>query len=484
MININGLILRNLEEQVLKNQQDIEDFKAGKQTIEEFGIRVLGIVPTPADLPSQGDNYGDAYLVGSETPYNMYIWSRFENGDPPSRWINIGVFPAPGPAGARGEIGSVITTGQGTNIPDPTRANDYYIDTLTGIMYRSIESANRGFIWDSGFSIKGSIGPVGPQGKQGIQGMPGPQGKVGPIGPQGIQGPRGPVGPAFNIQATLASTSQLPTPTAEMQDEGFGYLIPDEEGNKHVWIIQGEKNVGPFKWVDVGIAGIGVKGDPGTDGLGLNTLTDTNLTLGDTTVQYDTADGIQITSTMRQTFNNGTNHDSMINLDIPLIAGEGIIIDKAEGDEKVVIKETSKKKLYLHTITLSTAQKLYTFNLYLSKDRAFTSLADFKTWLLNNIFLQEPGTSNDICYTNRNIATECWFGRTDYSSEEEKEIPYRVRIGILGEGNTSNAFRIIVYYYEMYVDTSQANSCFTRNWGTYSSNTLIFGFNDVCTPVI
>ena len=94
MITYNGIIKRNLEEQVLKNQQDIEDFKAGKQTIEEFGIRVQGVLYTPDDLPTQGDNYGDAYLVGTKTPYNMYIWTRSN----PSKWVDIGVFPAPGPA--------------------------------------------------------------------------------------------------------------------------------------------------------------------------------------------------------------------------------------------------------------------------------------------------------------------------------------------------------------------------------------------------
>ena len=68
MITYNGAKGRNLEEQVLKNQQDIEDFKSGKQTIEEFGIRVLGVLPSESDLPAQGDNYGDAYLVGTKTP--------------------------------------------------------------------------------------------------------------------------------------------------------------------------------------------------------------------------------------------------------------------------------------------------------------------------------------------------------------------------------------------------------------------------------
>lgn len=389
MITYNGTTIRNLEEQVLRNQIDIEDFKAGKQTIDEFGIRVQGILFRESDLPTQGDNYGDAYLVGEKTPYNMYIWSRIKNGDPPAAWINIGIFPAPGPAGARGEIGSVIITGQGMDIPDPTRADDYYIDTLTGIMYRSIETANKGFIWDSGFSIRGMIGPVGPQGKQGVQGKPGPQGKVGPIGPQGIQGIRGPVGPAFNIQATLASTSQLPTPTAEMQDEGFGYLIPDAEGIKHIWIIQGAQNVGPFIWVDAGVAGVGVKGDPGTDGLGLNTLTDTNLTLGNTTVQYDTTDGIQLNSTMRQTFNNGTNHDSLIDLDIPLVAGDGISIDKAEGDEKIVVKAVGNTYRHMivirHKVYISDPNYYITLTLDSSYSQPITEISQIASNLIGNI---------------------------------------------------------------------------------------------------
>lgn len=389
MLIYDGNEYRNLEEQVLQNQKDIEDFKAGKQTIDEFGIRVQGVLFSADDLPTQGDNYGDAYLVGEKTPYNMYIWSRIKNGDPPAAWINIGIFPAPGPAGERGEIGSIITTGQGTNIPDPTRVNDYYIDTLTGIMYQSIQT-NQGPKWNSGFSIRGMIGPVGPQGKQGIQGKPGPQGNTGPIGPQGIQGERGPVGPAFNIQATLASTSQLPTPTAEMQDEGFGYLIPDTEGTKHVWIIQGAQNVGPFTWVDAGVAGVGVKGDPGTDGLGLNTLTDTNLTLGDTTVQYDTTDGIQITSTMRQTFNNGTNHDSTVDLDIPIVAGSGIIIDKAAHGEKIEIKAEAGKTyrhmlVIRHKVYISDPNYYITLTLDSSYSQPITEISQIAADLIANV---------------------------------------------------------------------------------------------------
>ena len=75
---------------------------------------------------------------------------------------------------------------------------------------------------------------------------------------------------------------------------------------------------------------------------GINTLTDVNLTLGDTTVQYDTTDGIQINSTARFT-TQGTNHDTMMDLALPVVGKDGIVIDKAADSEKIDVKvDTSK----------------------------------------------------------------------------------------------------------------------------------------------
>ena len=69
---------------------------------------------------------------------------------------------------------------------------------------------------------------------------------------------------------------------------------------------------------------------------GINSLTDVNLTLGDTTVQYDTTDGIQLTSTGRFTYVDG-NHDATIDLDLPIIGTNGIVIDKVADSEKIEI---------------------------------------------------------------------------------------------------------------------------------------------------
>jgi len=333
MLKYGNRELRNLEEQVEQNAQDIEDFKNGNQTIAEFGITVVGILKSALELPDQGEDYGDAYLIGTQAPYDMRVWTR-DVANNTAKWVDLGQFPLAGPKGDKGDIGSVIIAGQGEPLNNPTSAYQYYINTVTGYWYTS-QSNPDGFMWVKSFTLKGEKGDRGEQGKQGVQGPKGDTGATGPIGPQGIQGQKGDVGPAFNVQGTLASTANLPTPTAAMQDKGYAYIIPDTEGTKHIWVIQGPEG-GPFQWVDVGAAGVGIQGPAGTNGIGLNTLTDTNLTLGDTTVQYSTDEGISINSTMRQTF-DGTNHDSMIDMALPIIGVDGITIDKADNAEKIEI---------------------------------------------------------------------------------------------------------------------------------------------------
>lgn len=334
MLQFGNKEFRNLEEQVEKNAQDIQDFKDGNQTIAEFGITVVGILATADELPAQGENFGDAYLIGSQPPYDMRVWTR-DVANNTAKWVDLGAFPLQGPKGDKGDIGSIITAGFGEPLNNPTNANQFYINSETGYWYIPNQTQT-GWEWIKMFTLKGEKGDRGLQGKQGVQGLTGPQGKIGPIGPQGPKGDTGDVGPAFNVQGTLASSSNLPTPTAAMQDKGYAYLIPDTEGTKHIWVIQGPEG-GPFQWVDVGTAGVGIQGPKGTDGVGLNTLTDTDLTYGDVTVTYDTTDGIGINGTMRQTY-DGTNHDSMVDMHIPLVPGTGILIDKNTDADKVEVK--------------------------------------------------------------------------------------------------------------------------------------------------
>ena len=79
MLKFGNQEFRNLEEQVLKNKNDIQDFKDGNQTIAEFGIKVVGIVSDAASIPAVGEEFGDAYLVGTQPPYDMRVWTRNVN---------------------------------------------------------------------------------------------------------------------------------------------------------------------------------------------------------------------------------------------------------------------------------------------------------------------------------------------------------------------------------------------------------------------
>lgn len=336
MLKFGNQEFRNLEEQVLKNKNDIQDFKDGNQTIAEFGIKVVGIVSDAASIPAVGEEFGDAYLVGTQAPYDIRVWTRNVNNDT-AAWVDLGQFPLQGPKGDKGPRGTEWTVGYGAPKYNPSRSGDMYLDKVTGNGY--IASTLSGTLkWELQFNLKGPRGMDGPQGPQGLQGEKGAKGDKGEIGPSGPQGPKGDVGPAFNVQGTLASSANLPTPTADMQDKGYAYIIPDTEGNKHIWIIQGPDG-GPFTWTDMGTAGVGIQGPAGAPGVGLDTLTDTNLTYGNTTVTYGATNGITINGTTRQTFND-TNHDSTMNLSLPIVAGDGISIAKAATEEKIVITGT------------------------------------------------------------------------------------------------------------------------------------------------
>lgn len=110
MLKFGNKEFRNLQEQVLRNMKNIQDIMDGTTVLAEFGIKVIGHVNSAADLPDpetyEGE-YGDAYVVGTEEPYNYYIFTRAFEGDETPQWFNLGVFPAPGPQGETGPQGPV-----------------------------------------------------------------------------------------------------------------------------------------------------------------------------------------------------------------------------------------------------------------------------------------------------------------------------------------------------------------------------------------
>ena len=75
----------NIQEQVEKNRQDILNIEQGAVVLADFGIKVIGhvasssLLPDPAQYLEDGGEYGDAFTVGSEAPYEFYIFTRPEN---------------------------------------------------------------------------------------------------------------------------------------------------------------------------------------------------------------------------------------------------------------------------------------------------------------------------------------------------------------------------------------------------------------------
>lgn len=117
-------------------------------------------------------------------------------------------------------------------------------------------------------------------------------------------------------------------------------------------------------------------------------ITDIDLTLGDTTVTYDTTDGIQLSAIGKITRKDGTSEQPQVDLDIPIVSGNGITIDNADNKEQVVIKvntsvvalksdltsyaKTSDLTSYVKTTTLNT-----TLEGYVKTTTLNTTLADY-----------------------------------------------------------------------------------------------------------
>lgn len=68
-----------------------------------LGIRVIGAIDA-LPIPAGTYEYGDAYMVGTEPPYDMYIYTR-PDGEVHTEgyWFPIGKFPMPGPQGPKGD---------------------------------------------------------------------------------------------------------------------------------------------------------------------------------------------------------------------------------------------------------------------------------------------------------------------------------------------------------------------------------------------
>lgn len=251
----NGDILRNLEEQVLKNKEDIANHYAIDRNLANFGIKIVGTAASTEDLPgvtefplapNYSGEYGDGYAVGEPGNYTYYIFTRpdLNAGKPTDYWLDVGQISVVGPQGPQGIQGEQGPAGQSTkwySFTTPPQGGTYNEGDMAVVTQgQSVGNVYR--YTNNAWIYTGNI--RGPQGPQGVQG---PIGPAGPEGPQGPQGLRGDVGGLVNIRGQLTSESQLPSP-ADLNNLTIAYLV-----NGDLYIQFGEtpqtatwNNVGPF----------------------------------------------------------------------------------------------------------------------------------------------------------------------------------------------------------------------------------------------
>jgi len=238
MLNFGNKDFRNLQEQVLKNMNDIQDIMDGAVILADFGIRVIGLVDSASDLPdpsSYTGEYGDSFMVGTGAPYSFYIFTRAFEGEDEPQWFNLGVFPIAGPQGEQGPIG--VT---------PIISNTIEVHkTIPGgnpnvILTKSGDAEHPIFNWKF-------VLPVGPRGPQGIQGERGPIGPQGPVGPQGIQGVQGDPGYLFTTIGQVDYEEDLPSPFSVGRNSAM-YVGVTPPYNVYVIIGEGSN----LEWFNLG----------------------------------------------------------------------------------------------------------------------------------------------------------------------------------------------------------------------------------------
>lgn len=254
MIIKDNYVLRNLQEQVEANKNEIQDILKQQNVLNQFGIKVIGKTDDASKLPSaityQGE-YGDAFAVGTKAPYDLYIFTRPFQDQIVNQWFNIGAFPVQGPKGDKGDVGPQGPQGiqgkgwlNGFGTPDDRIGivGDIYYDNGSANTY--VKNAQG---TSSHWVLSGNL-----RGATGAQGQTGPKGEKGDTGATGPMGPQGPAGTTTPIVAVVSSIDALPTDPAEFPGSGALVAVTGQEYNYDLYISSSEEGSGGPAWVRIG----------------------------------------------------------------------------------------------------------------------------------------------------------------------------------------------------------------------------------------
>lgn len=218
MITIDDKTYRNLQEQVAKNTELLN------MIVPAFNsqlMKVKGVVNTAQDLPSTASN-GDAYLVGTQKPYEYYLYF--------DKWIDIGAFEFQGEKGDTGPAG--IAQDGLTPYINPDNKHWMIGDTDTGIVAQG----------------KNGISVTGPRGTDGADGKTGPQGPKGDPGQDAL---------LIEIKGHYDYPIQLPSISGGIP-ANYAYLVGDDND---LYVQSGGtwKNLGQLTMLQSYTAGDNIK---------------------------------------------------------------------------------------------------------------------------------------------------------------------------------------------------------------------------------
>lgn len=171
MLKYGNREFRNLQEQVYANMKNIEDIIREQPILATYTIKIVAAVDDVSELPDadtyEGD-YGDIYVVGTESPYNLYVFGKdYENEAAPT-WIDLGACWVQGPQGPQGATGPTGPAGPTPRITNYTSTNTLEPGQNASVsIIKGGTDAQPSFSWT--FNIpRGAAGPQGPKGDTGI----------------------------------------------------------------------------------------------------------------------------------------------------------------------------------------------------------------------------------------------------------------------------------------------------------------------------
>lgn len=181
------------------------------------------------------------------------------------------------------------------------------------------------------------------------------------VGPQGEQGSKGPQGvPYLAYTSSIESIADPIVNELMYLDNGHFNRTPIATSDTYrdvvtvdwynktthrafmvTGLIQGKNNA-TNQWVAEITAKTditGAVGPQGKEGAGIADIVDIDYPHGEfTSVQYDTTDGIKMQGIAEYLRDDGETYQIPTDIDVPIVAGEGLSIDKKATEEKVEIK--------------------------------------------------------------------------------------------------------------------------------------------------